>query len=122
MARSSKLNLTRDQSLGAKPVAVKISKREKLDGGGERVVVPYQPSKWQRFFLRTPETLTRSFDLDAFGVDVLNMCDGQKTVRYIAEAFAKRHKLNKHEAEKAVIAFLQTLISKGVVVVMVEKD
>lgn len=114
--------LSREQSLGAKPVAVKISEREKLEGGGERVVVPYQPSKWQRMLLRMPETLTRSFELDAFGVDVLNMCDGQKTVRYIAESFAKRHKLNKHEAEKAVITFLQTLISKGVVVVMVEKD
>ncbi len=41
-------------------------------------------------------------EADALGVEVLDMCDGQKTVRYIADSLARRHRINPKEAEAAV--------------------
>lgn len=113
--------LTREQSLSAKPVASKVISSESLPGGGVRVSVPYQPSKMQRLILRVPDTLTRQFELDVIGAEVLAHCDGQKTVRYIIEAFTKKHRVHPHEAERAVVAFLEMMLTKGLIVMVVEK-
>jgi hypothetical protein len=113
--------LTRDQSLDTRPVAVKILAREPLEGGGERITVPYQPSGWTKFILRVPETATKKYELDALGVEILDYCDGEKSVRHMASLFAKRHKVDKHEAERAVISFLETLVKRGVIVLVVPK-
>ena len=75
---------------------------------------------WRRWLLRVPETIQRDFELDSLGVEVMDMCDGQKTVRYIVERFAKRNGLNEHEARQAVTTFLRTLIRKGLVQMMVD--
>jgi hypothetical protein len=112
-------NLTREQALAAKPVATKILKRETIDGG-ERITVRFEPSAWQRWLLRIPDTATRRYDLDALGLEVLGMCDGQKSVRYIIDRFAKRHQVSAGEAERAVTMFLQTMIRKGIVSMVVE--
>ncbi len=113
--------LTREQSLDTRPVTVNILSREPLEGGGQRITVPYQPSGWVKFILRVPSTATKKFELDALGVEVLDDCDGEKSVRHMATLFAKRHKVDKHEAERAVIAFLDTLVKRGVIILVVPK-
>lgn len=113
--------LTREQSLTAKPLASKITASEPLADGGVRVSVPYQPTKLQRMVLRVPDTLSRKFELDAIGAEVLAQCDGQKTVRYIIESFAKKHRVHPHEAERAVVAFLEMMLTKGLIVMVVDK-
>ncbi|MCE9592245.1 MAG: PqqD family protein [Planctomycetes bacterium] len=112
--------LTRDQAMNAKPVAARVVAREPLPGGGERIKVPFHPSGVYKWLLRVPETATKRFDLDPMGVEVLAMCDGQKSVRYIAQRFAKTHSLNPHEAEQAVVAFIQMMMRKGIVSVVVD--
>lgn len=112
-------NLTREQAMSAKPVATPILRREPIDGG-ERITVRYQPGGLHRWLLRVPDTATKQYDLDVLGLEVLAMCDGQKSVRYITEKFAKKHRVSQTEAERAVTAFLQTMVKKGIVSIVVE--
>ncbi len=113
--------LTREQALDARPVTVKILAREPLENGGQRITVPYQPSGMIKFILRVPATATKKFELDALGVEVLDYCDGEKSVKHMATLFAKKHKVDKHEAERAVVSFLDTLVKRGVVLMVVSK-
>jgi len=118
---AEKSALDRDQAFNAKPVAANIVKREPLDDGGQRLTVRVAPGKWQKRLLRLPDEINRQFDLDSIGVEVLDMCDGNKSVRYIIRKFAKTHKVNEHEAEKAVVAFLRTMMQRGLVMMAVPK-
>jgi hypothetical protein len=111
--------LTRDQSMEAKPVSCVIDARSPLPDGGERLTVRVRSTGTQRWLLRAPEFVTRKFELDKVGIEVLAMCDGEKSVRYIVKKFAKEYKIDEHEAEKAVVTFLRMLIRKGLVAVMV---
>lgn len=107
--------------MSARPVCADILERNELPGGGARIRVPYSPPKLYRWVLRTNRQLSREYDLDPFGLALLEMCDGQKNVRYIIKQFIKTHGLNEHEAEQAVVAFLRTLIRKGIVTMVVPK-
>ena len=115
----NKPRLTREEALQAKPMAMPVVKREPLPGGGERVTVRHRPTSIQKWLLRAPDSVARHYELDAMGVEVLEMCDGRKTVHFIIEAFAQRHKVNSHEAECAVTTFLFTMLRKGLVAMVV---
>lgn len=113
---------TRQQALDAKPMATTILSRTPLPDGGQRVTVPLQPTRMQRWILRVPAAATRQFELDAVGVAVLDLCDGQKSVRYIAQRLARDHHMDETQAQHAVIAFLQTMLRKGLIVMVVPRD
>ena len=115
MAKRKKQQISRSQALEAKPIAVRIHARQPLGDGGQRITVKIAPPKMAKLVLRLKGPIDRNFEFDSFGMGILDMCDGQKTVRYIINRFAKDHKLNPHEAERAVTAFLRTLTQKGVV-------
>jgi len=110
MGQSSKL--TRTQSLEARPVASAIVSRQPLAHGGQRVTMSFRPVPWQRWLLRVPETATKTFELDRFGVEILDLCDGESTVRSIIDKFAKAHRLDQFEAGKAVITFIRRLVRR----------
>ncbi|MDP6152208.1 MAG: PqqD family protein [Phycisphaeraceae bacterium] len=111
--------LSRDTAMNAKPVAVQVVGREDLGNGGQRLTVEYQSTGWRRWLLRAPENLKRQFELDPLGLQVFEMCDGQKNVRHIIDRFAKHNNVNRHEAQRAVTTFLRTLMQKGVVQMMI---
>ena len=117
-----KTKISREQAMEAKPLAVPVVRSEPLPDGGKRMTVRYKPTGIQKWLLRTKTDLSRRYDLDSMGVEVLAMCDGQKTVRWITQAFAKRHRVNEHEAQQAVATFLRMMIRKGLVVVAVDKE
>ena len=75
----------------------------------------------QRLVLRIKGDINREFELDAMGVEVLNLCDGDKTVKYIIRRFSKDHDMNHAESEQAVASFLRTLMAKGLVVMVTPK-
>ena len=119
MSKTPVKKMSREQALAAKPVAVAVARREPLKDGGQRIIVTAPVTGWRRKLLRMPEQVTQKFELDAFGVEVLDMCDGQKTVRYIIRRFARNHQLDEHEAETAVTMFLHTLMRKRLVAMAV---
>lgn len=120
--KKRKVMLTREQSLDAKPIATEIVEQIPLPDGGARVRIPLRPSPWKRRLLRVPDDATREFELDAMGVWVLELCDGNKPVRYIVKRMAREYSLHPTEAESAVIAFLRTLMQRGMVSMVVPKS
>ena len=61
--------------------------------------------------------------LDRPGMEVLDACDGQRTVEQIVEDFAAKHRLSFREAQLAVMQFLRQLIDRGIVAVVgLEKE
>ena len=65
-----------------------------------------------RWLILAPE---RVFDPDAVAVEVLKLCDGQRTVGDIAGMMAKEYNAPVDEITADVIAMLQDLTDKGVV-------
>ncbi len=113
--------LTRGQAYDARPIGIDTLGRKPLPRGGKRLVVPFRPRGYQRWLMRVPADATRQVDLDAPGLEVFDMCDGKNTVRRIVKKFARHHKMDEHEAEVAVVAFIRSMIKRGLVYVAVEK-
>jgi len=59
----------------------------------------------------------RTVHLDRLGAQVWELCDGQRTVEAIVNAFAERHRLTFHEARVAVTGYLSQLVRRGVLAV-----
>lgn len=111
--------MTREQSLGAVPVAVSILEKVPSKNGGVRVTISVPTRPLQRKLLRLPEYVKREFELDPFGHEILLWCDGKNSVVDVLRLFSEKHGINPHEGEKAVLTFLRTLIAKGLVVLKV---
>ncbi|MEI9901299.1 MAG: pyrroloquinoline quinone biosynthesis peptide chaperone PqqD [Hyphomicrobium sp.] len=65
-----------------------------------------------RWIILAPERL---FDPDPIAVEVLKLCDGQRSVGEITEALAKEYNAPREDIEADIIAMLQDLADKGVV-------
>ena len=112
---------TREQSMESRPIATEILERKPLENGGQRISVEVATSPWRQRLLRMPAKLKRQFELDAFGVQVLEMCDGQKPVKHIIDRLVREHKLDPRETERAVTMFLRMLMRKGIVTLYLPK-
>lgn len=64
----------------------------------------------------------RGFAVDQLGQFVWEACDGKQTVEQIIENFANLHQLRFHEARLAVTRFLQTLVERGLVVIVLPEQ
>jgi len=71
-----------------------------------RYLVP--PLSWL-----VPHRSARTMRLDPLGSQVWELCDGERTVEAIVDAFAERHRLTFHEARVAVTGYLQQLVQRG---------
>lgn len=65
-----------------------------------------------RWIILAPERL---FDPDEIAVEVLKLCDGQRTVADIAEHLAKEYNAPVADIQADIIEMLQGLADKGVV-------
>lgn len=107
--------ITRKQALKAIPLTPAVLNVETLDNGGAKVTVARPTSTMQRKLLRMPDTVKKEFELDPFGRQILEWCDGKNSVGDILEKFIETHGMDPHESEKAVSTFLRTLIARGMV-------
>lgn len=115
------IELSREDAFDARPLGAKVQSRIDLPDGGARITIGCKATRTQRFLLRLPNVIERQFVLDAFGVEVLELCDGQKNVRHIVKRFAKTHNLNHQEAQHAITTFLKDMMKKGLVVMVMPK-
>ncbi len=60
--------------------------------------------------------LTKTYKLDGIGGEVWRLCDGERTVEAMADAFAQRHHLTFHEARVALMSYLKLLVERGALV------
>jgi pyrroloquinoline quinone biosynthesis protein D len=65
-----------------------------------------------RWLILAPE---RVFDPDEIAVEVLNLCDGQRSVNEIAKALSDEYQAPLDEIMNDIVAMLQDLSDKGVV-------
>jgi pyrroloquinoline quinone biosynthesis protein D len=68
--------------------------------------------KASRYMLLYPE---RGLVLNPTGADVLQRCDGERTVRGIAEELAGKYGHDAAAVEREVVGFLQRMAERGLV-------
>lgn len=66
-----------------------------------------------RWIILAPERL---FDPDEIAVEVLKLCDGKRSVKDIVTVMAKEYNAPEDEIRTDIVAMLQDLSDKGVVV------
>jgi hypothetical protein len=113
--------ISRHESLLAVPCPA-VMQRKELENGGVRLTVSVPTRPLQRKLLRLPEFVKRDFELDSFGRQILDWCDGHRNIQQLLELFVKTHRVNEAESEKAVLTFVRTLVGKGVLVLMMPRD
>jgi hypothetical protein len=103
------------RTLDAHPVRMFKAEPREQSAGQWRLTVPYKPIGWAARFLRVPQDVTKTFELDDLGKLVWDACDGKTTVRQVIRMLASRYHLNEREAEVSTLAFLRTLMRKGLI-------
>jgi hypothetical protein len=114
--------LDRQDSLSAKPVLNRLVKLERAEDGNIILQVPRRDTAMAR-------TVARVFGippykrvaLDELGTFVIELCDGQHTVREMVDKFSKRFKLNRREAEVSLSTFLRTLGRRSIIGLVIER-
>ena len=117
-SRPSK-TLPRAASLAARPKQQPLAARAELPDGGVSLTIQFPRPSWQKR-LGGSEQLERAFQLDYLGREVYEACDGASDVQTIISRFAAAHKISQAEAEISVTTFLRTLISRGLIVMVVD--
>jgi hypothetical protein len=114
--------LTPEQVLGSRPVRNKQLKTEELEDGGIRIYALRREAWWVKLLsVVFPLARERRIELDSVGRQVWELCDGEHTLREMAEEFRKRHKLTRMEAEWSLRNYLKDLGRRGLVGFVVEK-
>lgn len=113
--------IDRGRALTARPEQTPVISSEKHSDGGVTLVVELEAQKWLSWFTRSP-TIRRSFRLDKLGTEVYNACDGRTGVRALIKRFGSDHKLSLAEAEMSVTQYLKTLVSKGLIVIAIDRE
>ena len=104
---------TKPQMLAARPARLVDVEPAAVTENSWRLTVPLRTARWAGWLLRVPGGATKTFELDPLGKFVWDACDGRTSVRQIIRRLAKRYNLNDREAEVATLAFLHTLVKKG---------
>ena len=115
MFRSLKPAVTKAQMLAARPARLVDAEPVAVSDTSWRLTVPLVNSGWTGRLLRVPTGATKTFELDPLGKFVWDTCDGRASVRQVIVRLAKRYNLNEREAEVATVAFLHTLVKKGLI-------
>jgi hypothetical protein len=110
----------RSLALSARPEQVACLEQRQTQDGGTAILMHVQRPAWQRFF-GGPALVKRTFELDAFGREVYEACNGQQTVDGLIRAFSTSHQVSLAEAEIAMTQFLKTLMTKGLIAMAVDK-
>jgi hypothetical protein len=125
MARKSgkdeKLTVNRELAMNARPTLSGIVRNSATENGELRLTAHYTRPRWQRL-LGADEKGTRTFVLDKLGREVYEACDGQRRVRDLVSKFAQKHRVSLAEAEHSVTTYLRTLLTKGLLVMKMEKQ
>ena len=109
----------RGASLKARPHQLPRLKQEEKNGK-LYVTVAFKRPHWQKL-LGSGDTAERTFGLDTYGRRVYESCTGKHTVKSVIKHFAEETRVSLPEAEMAVTKFMRTLISKGLIAMVMEK-
>ena len=108
--------LTREESLGARPVLNQLVRIETGPDGQVVLNVPRRKTPLlkivSRLFKIPPD---KQIELDELGTYVIQHCDGAATVAELIDGFAHQFQLHRREAEVSMLTFLKTLAQRGII-------
>ncbi len=111
------LNLTRGQSLSAVPSKNTVVKTEKINDYEFKLVLPLEYKGISKFFawlFILPKQ--RVIVLDPVGSFVWENCNDSNTVSNLIELILQKYKLSYRESELSLLAYIKTLVERGLVV------
>jgi len=114
--------LTREQSLEAVPIKNEHVQETQTDSGEITLFVPVRRVWWIRAMskvLHVPQG--RRIALDELGSNVWKFIDGKANVGTIIKRFGEQYKLSRREAELSVVAYMKTLMKRGLIGMAVMK-
>ena len=115
--------LDREQSLAARPVLNKLVKVERDEKGNVVLHVPRPDTTTVRLLARHFKLPPyKRVALDELGAFVIELCDGQNSVRVVVDKFAKRFTLNRREAEVSMATFLRDLARRNIIGLVIESE
>lgn len=121
--RKKKKEPPRGALLSATPIRNPEATSHEVGNDGLEVRIPVHPGRIARWLARKHDApLVRRFQLDALGIEVWRMLDGQTTVRGMIETFAASHRLNLREAEVSMLTYLRQLAQRGIMVLAWPKN
>lgn len=63
----------------------------------------------------------RGIELDDLGQQVWKLCDGERSLEAVIEAFAEAHQLRFHEARISVMTFVRSLCKRNLMAIVVDQ-
>jgi hypothetical protein len=115
--------LTREESLSAKPVLSRLVKVERSEQGQTVLQVPRRDSAMVRAVARWFKVPPyRPVELDELGSFVIELCDGRHSVKDVVDKLAERYKLNRREAEVSTSEFVRTLARRSILALVIEGE
>lgn len=120
--KGRKPSISREESLKGVPVVPGYVESEEGPNGERLVLAPRRPpfgETVQKWIGTEPEPLR--IMLDTLGNSVWRKIDGKRNVAEIVALFAKERDIHKRDAEASVVKFLNMLMERGLVSVMVPK-
>jgi hypothetical protein len=69
-----------------------------------------------------PFSPERQVTLDAIGTRIWRWCDGSLSVEGVIERFKDQYRLTFHEARAAVTGYVQSLIKRGVLAIVMQEQ
>ena len=84
--------------------------------GADLVTVKIKVPRGLGFFERfRPPVIEKKFELDELGTYVIGLIDGKRTILDLVNAFEAHYRVNRREAELAVVSFMKMLMQKKII-------
>lgn len=117
-AKREKGSIDRRRSLAGVPVLPESLVVEALTD--KTVVLRMQVGRSDSFLDRfRPAVQEKRYELDEFGTFVVGQIDNRRTVLDIVNAFERRFRMSRREAELGVVAFFKILMKRQLVAVAI---
>ena len=84
--------------------------------GGVRLTVPRRQDRLGKLLGRVfPVPNAKTIELDEFGAEIWEMCDGEHRVEHLVTHTCQKYKLNRRQGEVSVVAFMKMLAQRRLV-------
>jgi len=104
--------------LAAVPVLNQGVSRESTDNG--LIVTAHVKRGTGLRAMFQPPVMEKRVELDELGAFVFRQIDGKRTTKDIIDAFMRKYRVNRREAELSCVDFLKSLLKRNVISVVVE--
>ena len=114
--------ITREASLAMRPIRMTDVAMDVDDAGNGKLRVPMRPTRIASFLGAKLAPRPKTFEFDAVGVYLWAQLDGKTSVEQLIRRIGRQYNLELRQAEASTVAFLKTLMQKGLVGMAAEKD